>query len=124
MMAITISDGATTVTMPPTDQVTDAGALETKDQTTANGREVSKIIGFRPGFTYVYDYVPADTFRALVALTREKKYFTVGYFDTDGTDKSGVFSVSYPLPKVFKFGNDGIAVWHDFTLTIKAQEVS
>ena len=124
MMAITISDGTTTVTMPRTDQVTDAGTLETKDQTTANGRMVKKIIGFRPGFTYTYDYIPAATLTALIALLRARTFFTIGYFDLDGIDKSGTFSVDYPSFSLFKFHSDGSAVWHDCKITIKAQEVS
>jgi len=122
-MAITISDGTTTVTMPRTDQVTDAGALEYKEQTTAGGRIVRKIVGFRPGFTYTYDFVPAATIIALISLLRVGTFFTVGYFDLDGTDKSGTFSVSYPSFSLFKFDSSGTAVWTSCTLTIKAQEV-
>ncbi|MEA4919387.1 MAG: hypothetical protein VB078_00465 [Clostridiaceae bacterium] len=123
MTAITISDGTTTVTMPQTDQVSDAGAMEYKALTMAGGREVHRITGFRPGFTYAYDYAPATTVRALAALLRAGTFFTVGYFDLDGEDKSGTFSITYPLPKVFKYDENGVAVWHDFSLTIKAQEV-
>jgi hypothetical protein len=105
--------------MPPTDQVTDAGALEYKEQATANGRVVRKIVGFRPGFTYTYDFVTA-----LITLLRTGTFFTVGYFDLDGTEQSETFSVSYPSFSVFKFDSSGTAVWTGCTLTIKAQEVS
>ena len=123
MTQITISDGITTITMPKTKKVSDAGALEYKEQNTAGGRIVRKITGFRPGFTYTWDYVPAATIAALVALLRVGTFFTVGYFDVDGTDKSGTFSVDYPAFNLFKFVN-GVGMWHNCTLTIKAQEVS
>lgn len=122
MTQIKISDGVTTITMPRTRNVSDAGAVEYREITMAGGKTVREMIGFRPGFSYTWDYVPADTVRALADLLRTGKFLTVEYFDLDGNDKIGVFSVSYPAPKVFAFRN-GVAVWHDFTLTIKAQEV-
>lgn len=122
MTQIAISDGVTIVTMPRTRKVTDAGAPEYKEITMAGGKTVREMIGFRPGFTYEWDYVPASTIAALVPLLRTGDFLTVDYFDVDGTDSSGLFSVSYPSPGVFRF-KEGIAVWHGFQLTIKAQEV-
>jgi hypothetical protein len=121
--AITISNGTTTVTMPRTRNVTDAGAVVAKESEMASGRIVRKVTGFRPGFTYTWDYVPAETIASLAALLRTGAYFTVGYFDIDGTDQTGTFSVSYPAPQVFKFVG-GVAMWHNFTLTIRAQGVT
>jgi len=123
MTVITISNGATTVMMPQTDQVTDAGSVVCKETTMAGGRVVRKVTGFRAGFTYTYDYVPAATITSLVALLRTGGFFTIGYFDLDGTDKSGTFSVSYPSFSVFKFVN-GVAMWHGCSLTITAQGVT
>ncbi|MFA6717903.1 MAG: hypothetical protein WCS15_02365 [Prevotella sp.] len=123
MTAITISDGTTTVTMPRTDQVTDAGSMVYKETTMASGRVVRKVTGFRAGFTYTYDYVPAATITSLITLLRTGGFFTVGYFDLDGTDKSGTFSVEYPQFSLFKFVN-GVAMWYSCTLTITAQGVT
>ena len=122
-MNITISDGTTTITMPITKDVTDAGELVYKETTMASGRIVRKIIGFRPGFKYVWDYVPTATITALSALLRTGGFFTVTYFDTDGTAKTGTFSISYPAPSLFGYV-DGVAVFHNFELTITAQGVS
>jgi hypothetical protein len=129
-MNITISDGTTTVTMPElkndntiaTKSVTDAGVLVYKETTMASGRVVRKIIGFRPGFKYIWDYVPTATITTLNTMIRTGGFYTVTYFDTDGTAKSGTFSISYPAPVLFGY-IDGIAVFHDFELTITAQEV-
>ena len=123
MTQITISDGTTTITMPRTRKVSDAGSMEYKEITMASGKRVQEMKGFRPGFTYKWDYVPAATIMALITMLRAGGFYTVGYFDLDGTDKSGVFSVSYPTHEVFKF-KEGVAMWHNCTLTISAQEVT
>ena len=81
------------------------------------------IKGFRSGFTYTWDYVPAETIKALAAMLRAGGYFTVNYFDTDGSDKQGAFSIDYPSFELFTFKN-GVAMWHNCTLTITAQGVS
>ena len=122
-MNITISDGTTTITMPMTKSVTDAGSVETKETKMAGGRITRKVIGFRPGFKYIYDYIPVATITALSALLRTGEFLTVTYFDTDSTAKSGTFSISYPAPTLFAY-IDGVAVFHNFELTITAQEVS
>jgi len=123
MMQITISDGTTTITMPRTKKVTDAGEWEYDEIKMASKKVVREMTGFRIGFTYEWDYVQASLIATLKTLLRAKTFFTVTYFDIDGATGSGTFSVSYPAPEVFKFKN-GIAMWHNFKLTIKAQEVS
>ena len=122
MDKITITNGITTIEMPRTKKVTDAGAMEYVELTMAGGKTVREMIGFRAGFTYSWDYVPAAIINSLIALLRSGSYFTVDYFDIDGTEKSGVFSVSYPAFEVFTYKN-GAPVWHNCSLTIKAQEV-
>lgn len=122
MTEIKISDGITTITMPRTRQVQDAGELAYIEKEMASGKRVRDVKGFRPGFTYSWDYVPASTITALITMLRSGSYFTVDYFDLDGVDKTDVFSVDYPTFKVFTF-RKGVAVWHDCTLTIKAQGV-
>jgi len=123
MKQITISNGTTTITMPITFTVSDAGAPEYKEITMAGGKKVREMIGFRPGFKYEWDYVPADMITALIAMLRTGAFFTVGYFDLDGADKTGTFSVSYPSFELFTFESDGTGVWHKCSLTITAQEV-
>ena len=78
--------------------------------------------GFRAGYKYTWDYVPAATIVSLVTMLRAGGFFTVEYFDVDGVDKTGIFSVDYPTLEVFTYKN-GVAVWHNCTLTIKAQGV-
>lgn len=122
MTQITISNGTTTITMPRTKKVADAGAPEYKEIQMASRKTVREMMGYRAGFTYKWDYVPAATITALTTTLKTGGFYTVGYFDLDGTDKSGTFSVSYPSFEVFKFVN-GVAMWHNCSLTIKAQEV-
>lgn len=122
MTQITISDGTTTITMPRTKKVSDAGELVYTEKQMASGLRVRDIKGFRPGFKYEWDFVPATTATALMQLLRTGGFFTVNYFDVDGADKSGTFSIDYPSPGVFKF-KDGVAMWHGFTLAIKSQGV-
>lgn len=122
MTEIKISDGITTITMPRTRQVVEAGESVYNEAVMASGKRVRDIKGFRPGFTYTWDYVPASTITALVTMLRTGGYFTVDYFDVDGTDKTDVFSIEYPSFELFTF-RDGEAMWHNCTLTIKAQGV-
>jgi len=122
MTQITISNGTTTITMPKTRKVSDASAPEFKEIKMAGGKVVREMLGFRKGYKYSWDYVPAATITALTTMLRTGGFFTVGYFDTDSTIGNGTFSVSYPSLEVFKF-IDGVAMWHNCSITIMAQEV-
>ena len=122
MTQITISNGVTTITMPRTRKVSEAGELVYTEKQMASGKMVRDVKGFRAGYVYKWDWVPASTINDLVAMLRTGSYFTVDYFDTDGTDKSGTFSIDYPSFEVFTF-RDGVAMWHNCNLTIRAQEV-
>jgi hypothetical protein len=108
--------------MPQTRKVTEAGELVFVEKQMASGLRVRDITGFRPGFSYEWDYVPASTITALVTMLRTGGFFTVDYFDTDGTNKQGSFSIDYPSLRIFAFRN-GVPVWRDCKLTIKAQGV-
>ena len=88
----------------------------------AGGNVVRDIKGFRPGYSFSWDYIPAAVVNQLIPMLRAGGYFTVEYPDTDGTDKTGVFLISYPQPKVFKFIG-GVPMWHDFSLTISSRVV-
>lgn len=122
MDRIIISDGVTTVVMPRTRNVTDAGTPEYREVKMAGGKIVREMVGFRTGFKYDWDYVPAATITTLTTMLKKGGFFSVEYFDPSGTDGSGVFSVSYPSLEVFGF-KDGVAVWHTCALTILSQEV-
>ena len=123
MTEIKISNGITTITMPRTRQVAENGEVIYTEKVMANGALVRDVMGFRPGFTYTWDYVPASTITALVTMLRSGSFFTVDYFDVDGTDKTGLFAIDYPSFELFTFKN-GVAMWHNCTLTIRAQGVS
>lgn len=57
-----------------------------------------------------------------MTMLRTGGFFTVDYFDVDGTDKQGVFSIDYPSFRIFTFRGD-VPMWRECTLTIKAQGV-
>lgn len=122
MTQLTISDGVTTITMPRVKKITVGGQEVANTATMASGKIVKDIIGHRVVVTAVWDYVPAADMAALHTMLRQGGFFTVGYPDPDGTDKSADFSVSYPTTGVFKFVS-GVAMWHGVTLTMTAQEV-
>ncbi len=122
MTQITISDGVTTIIMPKVRKVSVGGAEVAKEVTMASGKMVKDVLGHRTVITAEWDYVPAATMAALINLLRTGGYFTVGYPDPDGTDKSGAFSISYPKPGIFKF-KSGVPMWHGVKLTMTAQEV-
>ena len=67
-------------------------------------------------------YVPATTIAALSQLLRTGGFFYVEYPDPTG-DANGNFEVDFPEMKIFCF-KEGVAVWHDVTLKMTAQEVS
>lgn len=123
MTEIKISNGVTTITMPRTRQVADAGEKVYTEKKMASGALVRDVTGFRPGFTYAWDWVPAATITALITMLRNGSFFTVEYFDVDGVDKTGLFAINYPSFELFAFRN-GVAMWHNCTLTIRAQGVS
>ena len=83
---------------------------------------VSEIKGFRTAITAEWDYIPASDMALLTTMLRKGLFFTVGYPDPDGTDKSGKFTISIPTPGIFKFVN-GVAMWHEVKLKMIAQEV-
>lgn len=123
MTQITISDGITSITMPRTRKVVDAGKLLYKEETMESGLLVRDITGFRKGFTYEWDYIPTETITALTTLLRTGKALTVNHFDVDGTTGSALFYIDYPNLGVFAFKNN-VPVWHDCKITITALEVT
>lgn len=122
MTQITINDGKTTITMPKTKKITVGGEIVSDTVEMASGKIVSEIKGFRTAITAEWDYIPASDMALLTTMLRKGLFFTVGYPDPDGTDKSGKFTISIPTPGIFKFVN-GVAMWHEVKLKMIAQEV-
>lgn len=115
-------DKQTAIEMPRIKDIT-VGAEEVANTVTmASGKVVKDMIGYRTTLKAVWDYVPANTIVKLSVLLRTGSFFYVEYPAPTGSDK-GIFSISFPDMKVFCF-KGGVAVWHDVTLKMTAQEVS
>lgn len=122
MTQITISDGITTITMPKTRNIKVGGKIVSSETEMASGKRVSEITGCRIIIDADWDYVPSETMAALTTMLRKGLFFTVGYPDPDGTDKSAAFSISIPTPGIFKFVS-GSPMWHGVSLVMTSQEV-
>lgn len=122
MDKITISDGITTITMPRTKKITVGGKIASSETEMASGKRVAEVIGCRIIINADWDYVPAATMAALTTMLRKGLFFTVGYPDPDGTDKSGAFSITIPSSGIFKFVS-GVPMWHGVSLVMTSQEV-
>jgi hypothetical protein len=94
MTEITISNGITSITMPRTRQVAD---VERKYLRKTNGErgDSRDVMGFRPGFTYTWDWVRAETIKSLIAMLRCGRFYC-RILDVDGVDKTGLFAIDYP----------------------------
>lgn len=122
MTQITISNGITTITMPKVRKITVGGEEVANETVMASGKKVKDVIGYRAVVTADWDWVPADTMAALTTMLRAGGYFTVGYPDADGADKSALFSITIPTTGIFKF-NGTTPFWHGVSLKMSAQEV-
>lgn len=99
------------------------GAEEVANTVTmASGKVVKDMVGYRNTLKASWDYVPVATITELSFLLRTGGFFYVEYPAPTG-DAAGNFEVDFPEMKIFCFKN-GIAVWHDVTLKMTAQEVS
>lgn len=119
---IILAKGSTSVTMPLVRAVTYGGDVVAKETTMASGKVVRDVIGFRPNVQAQWDWVPADTIKALNALLRQGGFFQVTYPTPDG-EKTEAMTVSFPTMDVFTYRN-GVPMWHNITLTMTAQEVT
>lgn len=108
--------------MPRIRKITIGGEEVCKEITMANGRLVKEILGFRIVLTAEWDWLPAETIKELHELLRQGGYFLVSYPDPAVGSGSGMFSVSYPETKIFRF-NGAEPRWHGVSLTMTAQEV-
>lgn len=119
---IKISKGTTVIEMPRVRAVKVGGKEECREITMASGKTVKEMIGFRTTIKAEWDWLPAKTITDLHALLRQGGYFLAEYPDPAIGDASGMFSVSYPETKIFKF-NGLEPRWHGVSLTMTAQEV-
>lgn len=119
---ITIAKGSASVTMPRVRDITYGGEQVAIEATMASGKTVRDVIGFRPNVRAVWDWVPAETIKALNALLRQGGFFQVTYPTPDG-EKTEAMSVPFPTMDVFAYRN-GVPMWHNITLTMEAQEVT
>lgn len=109
--------------MPRVRAVKVGGVEVANEITMASGKLVKEMIGFRTTITAEWDWLPAQTITDLHALLRQGGYFAVEYPDPVTGDAIGLFSVSYPETKIFKF-NGTSPMWHGVSLTMTAQEVT
>ena len=119
---IIIAKGGTPVTMPQVRDITYGGDVVAIEATMASGKVVRDVIGFRANVRAAWDWVPADTIKALNALLRQGGFFQVTYPTPDG-EKTESMTVSFPTMDVFTY-RDGVPMWHNITLTMSSQEVT
>lgn len=110
------------IELPKTRAITSGGEMVKKEVQMAAGNIVQYVQGFRHVLTVEYDYFPSALLAQLTSLLRQGGWFKVDYFDVDGTNKSGYFSITTSSMGVFKYTN-GVAMWHGLTLTFTAREV-
>lgn len=109
------------VTMPRIKDITVGADEESKKTTMASAKIVKDVIGYRPTVSASWDYVPAETIKDLLNLIRKGTFLWVEYPSPTG-DASGYFDIEYPNCNIFCYKN-GIAMWHNVSLDMTAQEV-
>lgn len=119
---IRITKGNTTIEMPRVRAVSVGGEEVANEIQMASGKMVKEMIGFRTTVTAEWDWLPAQTITDLHTLLRRGGYFFVEHPDPASGDASGMFSISLPESKIFRF-NGTEPRWHGVSLTMKAQEV-
>ena len=122
MDKIKISKNGIEIEMPQVRKITVGGEEVANEITMASGKRVKEMIGHRTVITAEWDWLPAQTITDLHALLRHGGYFLVEYPDPAVGDAAGMFSISYPETKIFKF-NGTEPRWHGVSLTMTAQEV-
>lgn len=109
------------ITMPRIKDITVGAEEESKKTTMASAKIVKDVIGYRPTVSASWDYVPASTIAELINLIRQGTFLWVEYPSPTG-DAAGYFDIEYPSCNVFCYKN-GVAVWHNVSLDMTAQEV-
>lgn len=119
---IVISKGGVTITLPPPMTVEVGGEEVSTSTTMASGKIVKDVTGVRVSVKASWDYVPAELLVSLCSLLRQGGFFNVQYPDPTGRVLSSVFEISQPSFSLFAYIR-GVAVWHDVSLDMTAQEV-
>lgn len=114
-------DKTMSIVMPKVKDITVGAEEVSKTLTMASGRIVKDLIGYRNIINASWDYVPAATIVSLLDLLKKGNFFYVEYPSPSG-DAVGVFEIDYPTLSIFAYLNN-VAVWHNVTLKMKAQEV-
>ena len=122
MRKMRITDGKRSVTLLSDLEFTITPKMVGVTQTMASGRTVTDYVGTKTFLTVPTGWLSADDLLTLRHMIREIHVLTVEYPDLDG-DKIGVFLVSEPAYKAFKYGDDGVTQWYGVTLSMEAQEV-
>lgn len=115
-------DRSAVIEMPVTRSLTVGGVEVSEETTMVSGKLVRDVRGIRPVLTGEWEWLPVETVSALHILLRQGGFFYVEYPDPAAGDSSGMFSISYPTTKVFRFV-DGVPRWYGASLTMTAQEV-
>ena len=119
---IIIAKGGVSVTYAPgAGPSSTGGDVVVKETTMASGKVVRDVIGFRPTVRADWDWVPADTIKALNSLLQQGGFFQVTHPTPDG-EKTESMTVPFPNMEVFAYRN-GVPIWHNISLTMTAQEV-
>lgn len=122
MRNITITNGVQSVTLLTDLEFTITPQTVGTTATMASGRTVTDYIGTKTLLTVPTGWLSASDLVILRGMIRQDRALTVSYPDIDG-DKTGVFLVSEPAYRAFKYGADGVEQWYGVTLTMESQEV-
>lgn len=118
---ITSLDQTQSVVLPRT-KIQETGKQEAITKQTLSGVIVDDMLGFRPGFTASWEYLPEATYEALISLLRTGTMFYVTFPDILG-EMTCICKITYPSgAKVFKHIK-GKPFWGYFTINVTAQEV-
>lgn len=111
------------IELPRTRQITYVEELVAHETEMASGKIVQDIMGVRPTFTAVFEYIPTDVLQNIMTLLRSGGFFTVAYPSPISGEEVGVFKITEDAgQKIFKFVN-GQPMWYGMTLTFTSQAV-
>ena len=122
MRNIKISDGVRSVTLLYDLEFTITPRMIGTTAIMASGRTVADYVGTKTVLTVPTGWLSAADLSLLRRMIREIRVLTVHYPDIDG-DKIGLFLVSEPEYRAFKYGADGVEQWYGVTLTMESLEV-
>ena len=122
MRNITITDGTRTVRLLTDLEFTISQRMIGVTQTMASGRTVTDYVGTKTYLTVPTGWLSPGDLSLLRQMIRQRHALTVQYPDIEG-DKTGVFLITEPEYRAFKYGADGVTQWYGVTLSMEAQEV-